>query len=71
MLTFNADNAVPESILARFPDLIHVDPSDLAPLRFQPNFWARLIEDWKRYAHSGGFSADGVYRPVKFDGNHF
>ena len=71
MCAFNADDAIPEIVLARFRDLIYIDPSDLASLRFQPNPRVSLIEGRKIYLHSGSFSTDGVHRTVKFDGSDF
>src|ERR1700737_2474050 len=65
------DNTIAESILAGFPYLIDVEPTDLAPLRIRPNLRERSIEDGKRYAHSSGFSPHGDHRPLKFECNDF
>jgi hypothetical protein len=78
MSALNVDDAIAEIILAWLRDPIYIDPSELAPFRFQSNCWARpiegrkrLIESRKRYLHSGGFSTDGVHRTVQPDCNGF
>src|SRR5664279_1100194 len=37
IFALNADDAIAEIVLARFRDMIYIDPSDLASLRFQRN----------------------------------